>query len=254
VPKERKTSDGGVELVPPRGPRLLPEHEVIAKKFRFSDDPATAKQLAALDQEIKSYGRRLLAKMCSEDGFTIPWIADLMGLQERQGKAVVGEACQQEGSARFMLVLNLLHGMLTGKFAGILGTPVTADRAAAFKLVYQFDPRAWVGEIPDWVHEPIGRPVDDEELDWWRTSRKLPDGRFVPQRIAITEDGVVPGPQLYRDPETGKSMILDASRPQHANMLPMFHGAFCVEYLEWTSRRDCDEQRHVPRNRRRQRA
>jgi hypothetical protein len=102
--------------------------------YRFPSDPATPAQQREWQKIISGYVRRIALKQHQE--FNVATLASAIGLQPRQTQTLLKEV-QDPGrdDETLELAKEILHGMLTGKIAGVLGTEHNDETRAVFKLV-----------------------------------------------------------------------------------------------------------------------
>ena len=217
----RKSRRTGGEMVRTgrKPPKIVPEEPAQSMGYRFPDAPATPRQLAALRRLMVEYLRNHISNKFSDA--SVELLGELFGLQERQTKTVVSHSRSLQCTAEANLVLRVLHGMHTGEFAGILGTPKSQDNRWFFRLVYEFDLRLYRDELPmDLTKSFIPLPSDALLLGGGQTAQ-ITDANGRDRIVNVWPD---------RD---GTRWMEDPVRERDINALRMWHAAFRDEYRTW---------------------
>ncbi len=201
-------------------PKIVPEEPAQSMGYRFPNAPATPKQLGALRRLMVEYLRNHISNKFSEA--SVELLGELFGLQERQAKTVVSHSRSLQCTAEADLVLRVLHGMHTGEFAGILGTPRSLDTRWFFRQVYEFDLRLYCDELPmDLTKSFIPLPPDAEPIGPGYQTARILDARGREQIVNVLED------------DDGSLWMYDPEQEQNINALRMWHAAFRYEYRTW---------------------
>ncbi len=101
--------------------------------YRFPDSPATDSQ----DRELGKIAVDYLRKMALHrfGGFSAETLAESIGLGKRRTTDLVKEVSERGRDETVELAKTVLHGMYTGRIAGVLGTMPTKDSRELFRLV-----------------------------------------------------------------------------------------------------------------------
>jgi hypothetical protein len=123
---------GGLRCVPDFG---------AAEDFEFPDAPATPAQVAALESLIANFVREVMARQYK---WLSPRVLGLaFGVEERRAQQIAATARNRGLSAMAGAVLELLNGMLDGKYPPVVSTPKTADTRWLFQQINYFDGDDW---------------------------------------------------------------------------------------------------------------
>ena len=133
--QRRKDGSG---MSPLAGPRLtIPVEAAMARGFEFPDDRATAAQKKALDAMFTEYLRR--GSIYRNQHLPGKALAASLGISTRKADYMLAEARAGIGGPTGRLVVDVLHGMLSGKLAGVRGYRRDTTNADIFKIVYNCD-------------------------------------------------------------------------------------------------------------------
>lgn len=134
--KYRRSGGGRSPLGRERRPQV-PLQAAQSRGLRFSCDAATPAQLKSLDNLIVSYLRTYVARRFPD--LPVECLSSVFGLGERQTQTIVSRARNEADSSDAFLGIELLHGMHSGKYAGVLGTPKYQTTRWLFGTVHYFD-------------------------------------------------------------------------------------------------------------------
>jgi hypothetical protein len=124
--------------------RCVPDQFALADRSQFSDAEPTGAQHREWVNILSAYARRLMANRHRE--FTIPVLAEAMGLGERQAATLAKDGRDAERDPADYLAEDILYAMRDGKIAGVLGTRHGPEAELVFKLVSQTEPRSIRGD------------------------------------------------------------------------------------------------------------
>ncbi len=130
-----------------RSPVAIPQGAARTMGHCFPREPATKKQIQALRARAIEYVRDAIARRF--DDAPVEFIGECLGLRERQAMTVVGRLRNRSGSAEANLVIDILHGMQTGKIAGVLGTTHDSFTRWLFSVIRNFDGDTYWDELPE---------------------------------------------------------------------------------------------------------
>ena len=117
---------------------LIPEEENRTEGFKFSSEPATRAQIKNLTAIVTDYLRRDFIYKYHEVLPAEP-LALALKISPRTVNTMLAEARKARTGPTASLVIDILHGMCTGKLAGVRGYRRNAQNQWLFRLVYGFD-------------------------------------------------------------------------------------------------------------------
>jgi hypothetical protein len=146
--------------------------------FRFPDTTATDAQSRELRKIIVDFLRRMTLHRYS--GFGAETLAEAVGLSERRTADLVKEVRLPGRDETAELAKTVLQSMLSGRIAGVLGTPHTKDTRELFRLIsvvverevdqpdanafrmlkaaFDVDYLIWIKELSPWPYKLDGQP------------------------------------------------------------------------------------------------
>jgi len=200
--------------------------ETWSRGFRFPTDPPTASQLKALRQIAIDMVRRQSFRRFQ--GLSAETIAESFNLGRTKAHELAKQARAPE-SPEATAILEILHGMMSEKLAGVLGHPHTADNRFLFGIVNDFDPSVYRSELPDFLRYPPlvplprdAHPVKDHAAAWM-----VIDDRGC--KRVVNEEAV--------GGDDGTIWCKDWTAPSEQETLRMLLAAFRIDYRTWIRNR-----------------